>query len=325
MTPLPRHPLGHWPTPWNAAPRLADRFGFKTFHVKREDLAGAALGGNKIRQIELILGAAHHHGADTVVTSAASQSNFCRALAGACAAAGLACHLLLRTAGGQVRQGNLLLHGLFGATIDWTDETDPWSPRIGDQLAAIIDRLRADGRRPTLVRLPGETAALATAAWVQGAQELAADVTATGTTPDVLAVASGSGLTAAGLALGLKHAGLPTRVLAVSVQQPAARLLPWMLEAAARAGALLQIATRLEATDLDVTDDQVAPGYGHPSPASIAAVRRTAAATGLVLDPIYTGKAMAGLASIASPGTHAAFLHSGGLPGLFLHAGTFAP
>lgn len=327
-TGLPRLRLAHLPTPLTPAPHLADHLGLASLVIKREDMTGVALGGNKLRQIDFILAEALQAGADTVVTTASSQSNFCRAIAGACAATGLGCHLLLRRAGGEALQGNLLLDIIFGATVEWTDETDPWSPAIATALRGAVERLGTEGRRPHLVQLPGTTAALAAAGWVSGAAELADDFARLDRPPDALVVACGSGLTGAGLALGLKRAGLRTRVIGISVQQPAARLLPWMLDVADRAAHLVGIAARLEAADLLLTDDQVAPGYGQPSPASLAAVRLAGRHAGLVLDPVYTGKAMAGL--IAGIGSHVprgasvAFLHSGGTPGLFQHAPAFA-
>ena len=323
-TGLPRLPLARLPTPYEPAPRLATALGIAELWVKREDLTGVALGGNKLRQIDFILAAAGQAGAGAIVTTAGSQSNFCRAIAGACAATGLSCHLLLRRSGGGARQGNLLLDDIFGAQIEWTDATDPWDPAIRAQLDAIVARHRRD--RPFVVQLTGETAPLGVTAWVSGAAELMAGF---GTPPDTLVVACGSGLTAAGLALGFKRAGCPTRVLGVSVQQPAARLTPWMLEVAARAAELIGASTRLLAADITITDDQVAPGYGQPSPRSVEAVRLAGRMAGLVLDPVYTGKAMAGLIAacrtgLVPPGSRVAFLHSGGTPGLFHHAAAFA-
>ncbi len=328
-TGLPRLRLAHLPTPIETAPRLAFHLGLGALHIKREDLAGVALGGNKLRQIDFILAAALREGADTVVTTASSQSNFCRAIAGACAATGLGCHLLLRRAGGSERQGNLLLDHIFGAVVEWTDAADPWDPAIRTAIEAIVGRLRADGRQPFVVQLPGETAALGAAGWVSGAAELAADFDRLAAPPDALVVACGSGLTLAGLALGMKRAGRATRVIGVSVQQPASRLVVWVLEVAARTARLIGADTTLEAADFTITDDQVPPGYGLPSPASVEAVRLTGRAAGVVLDPVYTGKAMAGLIAAAESGlipggSRVAFLHSGGTPGLFHHAAAFA-
>jgi len=323
-TNLPRLRLAHLPTPCLEAPRLAARLGLESLRTKREDLSGPALGGNKLRQIDFFLAAALAEGADTLLTTAASQSNFCRALAGACAEAGLACHLLLRRAGGTALQGNLLLDHIFGATVHWTDQTDPWALSVCDELGAILDSLRAAGRKPHLIQLPGETAALAVAGWVSGAAELHAQLDEA----DSLVLACGSGLTCAGLALGFKMLGRRTRVVGISVQQPAARLRPWVVEAAGRASVLLGTQVRLQPDDFVMLDTYIGPGYGQPSPAAVAAVRLAGAGAGLVLDPVYTGKAFAALAELApggSLGRRVVFLHSGGAPGLFVHADAFLP
>jgi 1-aminocyclopropane-1-carboxylate deaminase/D-cysteine desulfhydrase-like pyridoxal-dependent ACC family enzyme len=371
----PRIPLAATPTPYQPAPRLAAALGLGRLHVKREDLSGPALGGNKIRSIELILAAARAAGADTVITTAASQSNFCRALAGCAAKAGFRCRLLLRrgtgpaaragaadealsvvpisplpqggggwrseaTPGGGATDlasrpsagtdptGNLLLMGLFGATIAWTDVTDPWDPAIRAELDAQAEVVRAEGGTPFIVQLPGETAALAAAAWALAAEELAADFEAAGSAPDVLALACGSGLTLAGLALGFAQFGLPLRLLGVSVQQPASRLAPWVEEVIGRTAALLGWDAAGAMAAVTVTDDQVAPGYAQPSEAGMRALLLAARCEALTLDPAYTGKAMAGLAAavggLVPRGGSAAFLHSGGTPTLFQQAPAIA-
>jgi 1-aminocyclopropane-1-carboxylate deaminase/D-cysteine desulfhydrase-like pyridoxal-dependent ACC family enzyme len=166
------------------------------------------------------------------------------------------------------------------------------------------------------VQLPGETAPLAAAAWALAAEELAADFARAGEPPELLAVACGSALTLAGLAVGFARLDLPTRLLGVSVQQPAARLMPWVADVAARTATLLRWHVPDAMARVDITDDQVAPGYAQPSAAGLAALALAARTEGLVLDPSYTAKAMAGLLA-AARGRRAAFLHSGGLPALF--------
>jgi 1-aminocyclopropane-1-carboxylate deaminase/D-cysteine desulfhydrase-like pyridoxal-dependent ACC family enzyme len=326
---LPRIPLALLPTPCEPAPRLAAALGLGHLHVKREDLSGPALGGNKIRSIELILAAARAAGADTVLTTAASQSNFCRALAGCAARAGMACRLLLRSAGGREESGNLLLMRLFGATIAWTDATDPWDPAIRTQLDVEADAVRRAGGRPFVVQLPGETAPLAAAAWALAAEEFAADFDAAGSAPDLLALACGSGLTLAGLALGFAQLGLPVRLLGVSVQQPAARLRPWVEQVVGRTASLLGWSAAGAMDLVTITDDQIAPGYAKPSDAGLAALRLAARTEALVLDPSYTGKALAGLAAsvgtLVPRGGRATFLHSGGAPTLFQQAAGVLP
>ena len=317
----PRIPLATRPTPYQPAPRLAAALGLAKLHIKREDLSGPALGGNKIRSIELILASARAAGADTVLTTAASQSNFCRALAGCAPLAGMRCRLLLRSAGGQDATGNLLLMRLFGAEIAWTDTTDPWDPAIRAALDAEAASLRVAGRRPFIVQLPGETAHLAAAAWALAAEEFVADFDAAGGAPDLLALACGSGLTLAGLALGFAQYGLPMRLLGVSVQQPATRLRPWVENVIAGTAALLGCESTGAMGSVVITDDQIAPGYAQSSGAGLHALTLAAQTEALILDPAYTGKAMAGL--VAAVGSHlprggtAAFLHSGGTPALF--------
>ena len=326
---LPRLALGAFPTPLEAAPRLAASLGLAQLWIKREDLAGPALGGNKVRKLELLLADAQAKGCDAVLSTAGQQSNFCRALAGTTAKLGMACALLLRGARPNAAQGNLLLDGLFGAEIRFLDVTDPWDPRVRQALDALAGELRARGRTPYVAHLVGASSGLAVAAWAGGAEELAAQFDAAGIDPDRLIVACGSGLTLAGLALGLKRAGRRCRVTGISAQQKAPRMLPWIVEAAGHGAALLGPGPRLAAGEFDFLDEFIGAAYGEPSPASLAAVRLAASREGLALDPVYTGKAMAGLAACArdgrvGPGETVVFLHSGGLPGLFANAEAFA-
>jgi 1-aminocyclopropane-1-carboxylate deaminase/D-cysteine desulfhydrase-like pyridoxal-dependent ACC family enzyme len=325
---LQRLPLGAFPTPLEAAPRLAAAIGAKALLVKREDLSGPALGGNKIRKLELLLADARAHGADAVITTAGLQSNFCRALAGTAAKLGMRCALLLRGNRPDRATGNLMLDRLFDADVRHLDVKDPWDPRARAALDALADELRGQGHTPYVIHLPGASAGLGVAAWVAGADELDAQFTAAGVDPDRLIVACGSGLTLAGLALGLKRAGRRCRVSGISVQQPASRLVPWIVEAASRALPLLSPGPALAAEDFDVIDGFVGGAYGVPSPAGIAAVRLAGSREGLVLDPIYTGKAMAGLQACLAEGRFAreetiVFLHSGGTPGLFANTDSF--
>lgn len=321
---LPRVELARLPTPIEDAPRLANELGVRRLRVKREDLTGAAFGGNKLRQIELIMGAARARGADTVISTAGAQSNFCRALAGSAASLGMGCELLLRGSPGDPPRGNLLLDHVFGAKVAFTDRTDPWDPAIRAALDAMAEAARARGRTAQVVQLTGDSAGLGVAGWVSGAEEILAQ----GDPPEWIVVACGSALTLAGLALGFKHLGARTRALGVSVQQPTARLRPWIVEAAARGAATLGIPPRLDGSEFDLIDG-VGEGYGKPTRDGIEAVRLAGRTQGLVLDPVYTGKALAGLRAALVSGAvprdgDVMFLHSGGAPGLFVHAEAFA-
>lgn len=321
---LRRLSLGALPTPLERAPRLAAHAGLAELLVKREDLSGYTLGGNKLRQIDFIMADALAQEADVVIATAGSQSNFCRALAGAAAKLGLVCHLHLRSATGTEPVGNLLLDAILGARITFTEHTDPWHPAIRAEMDALADKYRSEGSRPYVAQLTGASAHLGIAGWTSGAAELVRDFTRLGSVPDTLFVVCGSGLTMGGLALGFKHLRCPIRVIGVSAQQPEMRLKPWVLETANAAAARLAVAARLEWGDITILDDQIGPGYGIPSAASLAAVHLAGRMEGLVLDPIYTGKGMAGMLHQVRSGSLASrsvvFLHSGGAPGLFAHA-----
>lgn len=319
--------LACFPTPLEAAPRLAAHAGLGELFIKREDMSGYALGGNKLRQIDFILAEALDRGADTLISTAGSQSNFCRSLAGAAAKLGLDCHLHMRAAMGTEQVGNLLLDGIFGAKVTFTEKTDPWDPAIRAELDEISHGYAQAGRKPYIAQLTGSSATLGIAGWVSGAQELLSDFGQIGRQPDRVVVVCGSGLTAGGLALGLKHLGAGMRVVGVSAQQPEARLRQWIVETANAAAAELGLATRLASDDFDILDDKIGPGYGLPSTASIDAVRQAGRLAGLVLDPVYTGKGMAALLAEGKggmlEGKSVVFLHSGGTPGLFTHAAAF--
>lgn len=329
---LDRLCLAQFPTPMDPAPRLAAALGLAALHVKREDQAGYALGGNKLRQLDFILAEALDRGADTLVATAGSQSNFCRSLAGAAARLGLDCHLHLRAKMGTDFAGNLLLDHIFGAHVSFTQKTDPWDPAIRRELDDLADALRGKGRKPHVVQLTGTSATLGVAGWMSGAAEMIADFDRieydTGRRPDRVIVVCGSGLTLAGLALGFRHLGDPARVTGVSAQQPEARLKDWITATANAAATTLNLDARLDPDDFDIIDDAIAPGYGLPSDQSIDAVRLAGRTEGLVTDPIYTGKGIAGLRIAIDAGriareSNVVFLHSGGAPGLFTHTGTF--
>jgi 1-aminocyclopropane-1-carboxylate deaminase/D-cysteine desulfhydrase-like pyridoxal-dependent ACC family enzyme len=327
-TGLDRLALARLPTPLDEAPRLAAALGIARLGVKREDMSGYALGGNKMRQLDFILAEAIAGGAEVVVTTAGSQSNFCRSLAGAAARLGLDCHLHLRAAMGTGLVGNLLLDDIFGAKITFTTATDPWDPAIAEELRRIASEYEAAGRKAHVVQLTGASAATGVAGWIAGAAELRRDFESGFGMPDKVVVVCGSGLSLAGLALGFKHFGCATRLIGISAQQPAARLKPWIVSAAREAAARLRFGTRLEESDFDIVDSEIGPGYGMPSTASIAAVRLAGRTEGIVLDPVYTGKGLAGVAAALRDGRiekrdFVVFLHSGGTPGLFTHAAVF--
>ncbi|MCU1463761.1 MAG: D-cysteine desulfhydrase [Acidimicrobiales bacterium] len=306
--------LAHLPTPLEPMDRLAAEIGLPpgTLWVKRDDCTGLAGGGNKVRKLEYLCAEAIAGGCDTLVTGGGRQSNHVRITAAAANRLGLACTVVL--AGGRPSHptGNVVLDYLLGADIVWAEDDGYYATEAA--IEAARDRLRVEGRRPYAMPIGGASVTGALG-YVRAADELAAQL------PDVAVVvtADGSGGTHAGLVAGL---GDHRRVLGVDVgTRPdlGERVPEKATEVAERAG-------RPSPTgDLRLDRDRFGAGYGAPTDACREALDLAARCEGLVLDPVYTGKAMAGLLAAVrdgriTPGEQVVFLHTGGLPALFAHA-----
>ena len=303
-------PLAHLPTPVEPADRLGAALGLAAgrLWVKRDDCTGLAGGGNKARKLVALCADAVAQGCDTLVTAGGAQSNHVRMTAAAANRLGLGCTVLLMGDEPDVPSGNVLLDVLLGPEVRWVgrlayDEAD----------AAVEDtarQLTAGGRRAYPIPIGGASP-VGTAGYVGAADELAGALPGLG----LVVTADGSGGTHAGLAAGLGDWG---RVLGVDV---GAR--PGLAEALPRlAAAAAATAGRPAPTGRPLVDrDHVGPGYAVPTPAGREAAGLAATCEGLLLDPVYSAKALAGLASAARAGRlpdgEVVFLHTGGLPGLF--------
>ncbi|MEU3532191.1 pyridoxal-phosphate dependent enzyme [Streptomyces murinus] len=305
----PPVPLGTFPTPLEPAPRLAAALGLgpEDLWVKRDDLTGLGGGGNKIRKLEWTVGAALAEGADTLVTTGAAQSNHARLTAAAAARLGLDVVLVLRGASGASRSGNLALDGLFGARLAWAGEVD--QAGLDAAAAEVCARLRAEGRRPALIPFGG-SGALGARGYARCGEELRAQLPGLRTA----VVALGSGGTMAGLVAAL-GTGSVLGVDVGALTDPAAAVVAF----AAPLTSEDVVAERLR-----VRRDQVGAGYAALTEPVAEALRLAARTEGIVLDPTYTGRALAGLAAAVRdgdvrPGEKTVFVHTGGLPGLFGH------
>ncbi len=328
---LPRHPLAALPTPFGRAANLSQTLDIDLW-VKRDDLTGLALGGNKVRSAEYLVGDAVARGAASLITTAAAQSNFCRVTAAAGRRAGLRVKLLLRGTGAEPVQGNLLLDHMLGADLRFTDDPDPYSERTRQRLESWAGEERTSGRRPYLIYIHGGTGAgaLATAGYVNASLELNAQCRTTGIRPDHLYVAVGSGSTMAGLLLGARLAGsrlAETRIVGVCVAALSPVVGPKVEEFLRTTADLLGVSGAPEEVRLE--DGQRGEAYGVPTPAALDAIRLAATAEGLVLNPVYTGKALAALLAdvargIVRPGHTVVFMNTGGDPLVFAYAETLA-
>jgi D-cysteine desulfhydrase family pyridoxal phosphate-dependent enzyme len=322
---FPRVALATLPTPLDAAPRLSAELGAEVL-IKRDDLTGLGLGGNKVRKLEFLLGAALSEGCDTVVTFGALQSNHARQTAAACARLGLRCELVLtravpRDGASYLHGANVLLDELFGAHCSVVDNDD-------DALAAAVDGVRAGvaerGGRAHWIP-PGGSDAVGTLGYVVAGLELAGQLAAVGTTPSDVVVGVSTGGTQAGLLVGLRAAGVDATVRGVAVYRDAGRTRDAVTELVAAVDGLLGTAT--PAGDVVITDRFRGPGYGLPTAGMADAVRTVARAEGIALDPVYSGKAADALVTWCRErelgGGPVVFVHTGGAPGLFAYPDVF--
>jgi D-cysteine desulfhydrase len=300
------------PTPLQAAPRLSDALGLEVW-VKRDDLTGVGLGGNKARKLEFLLGDARAWGADVVVTGGGPGSNHIQITAAAAARLGLGCVLVLYGDRPRPEPLNLRLARLGGAQVRFTGDADRGSVDAG--LDATVGRLERSGRRPYRIGRGGATA-VGCIGYVEAAFELADQVGVFGVSPEAVVLATGSCGTHAGLVLGAALAGAPWRLYGVSVSRPVA-------ECRERIGNLARGAAHVLGVDdtlagIEVVDG-IGPGYGRPSRPGQAAAALAARTEGWFLDPVFTAKAMAALVAEAQAGSltgPVVFLHTGGTGGL---------
>lgn len=317
-----RLPLFSAPTPLEKLARLSARLG-REIWVKRDDATSFALGGNKVRKLEYLAAAALEAGADTLVTAGAIQSNHVRQTAAVAARLGMECVALLEnpigtTDANYLGNGNRLLLDLFGTRVELCEGlTDP-----DRQLAELAARLRAEGRKPYVVPIGGSNA-LGALGYVGAGLELADQAAQQGVSFSAVVLASGSAGTHAGLALALAHVWPDMPVVGVTVSRPRETQAPKVERLLAQTAALLGVAAPA-AERLILWDTYFAPRYGEPNQAGQEAIRLLASLEGLLLDPVYTAKAMAGLldgvATGSMPGTGPVlFLHTGGSPALFAY------
>ena len=332
----PRYRLAALPTPLHELPRLREALGGSRrsprILIKRDDLTGLAFGGNKARKLEFLVGDALRQGASVLVTSGAVQSNHARMTAAAARAAGMEAALVLTAESASPPiQGNLLLDHLLGAAIHFIPSNPDPRIAIGDEEAAkvaeVTGALRARGERPYVIPVGG-SGAVGVLGYVTATLEIAGQLLEMGESPVRLYYASGSRGTQAGLTLGAKLYGVPCRLCGIAVSGGEPEKTARARRIANEAAELLGTPTRVREEDLTTDQEYLGTGYGIPTAGSVEAIRLLAQTEGIFLDPVYTAKAMAGLIDhvrrgLIPPGESVLFLHSGGTPALFAHAGDF--
>ena len=316
---LPRVSIGHLPTPLEQLSRLTSQLGGPELWIKRDDQTGLATGGNKTRKLEFLVADALAQDADTLITCGAAQSNHARQTAAAAAKFGLSRVLVLRGDSASKVQGNLLLDQLLGAEVVWSGDE---SPLVEMELVAA--RLREQGRRPYLVPYGGSNPVGATG-YVAAMEELLSQCGEMDLHFDHILFATSSGGTQAGLVVGARAGGYSGRVLGISVDPPAPTLRETVAELAEATAGHLGLDLTFSSDEVLVDDSYLGEGYGIVSDLEPEAIQMLARAEGILLDPVYTGRAFGGMLDLIRRGEFAAndrvlFWHTGGTPALFAYA-----
>jgi D-cysteine desulfhydrase len=325
---FPRRRYTPHATPIEHLAHLSRHLGGPEIFIKRDDLLGLSAGGNKTRKLEFLVADALAQGADTLVTVGAVQSNHCRLTLAAAVREGLKCRLVLeeRVAGSYdpKASGNNLLFDLLGVEAVSVVKA---GADLAAAMQAVADELKAEGRKAYVIPGGGSNA-LGALGYVACAEEVLAQCFDQGLTLDHIVCAAGSAGTHAGLLTGLVANNAQIPLTGVSVRRPVAEQVPLVHGLAQKTAGLLGVAAPSE-NEVVVDDRWVGPGYSLPTEEMIQAVRMLARLEGVLLDPVYTGKAMAGLIGQVmeeryKPGENILFLHTGGAPALYAYRDVLA-
>lgn len=324
----PRIRLGHLGTPLERMDNLSRHLGGPTLWIKRDDCTGLSTGGNKTRKLEYLMADALAQGADTVITQGATQSNHARQTAAAAARLGMACHVLLEDRTGYTDDAytlnaNVLLDRLHGASVSMrTGGAD-----MQAEMETLAGELRANGKKPYVIPGGGSTP-VGALGYVNCALELVGQAAEMGLRVDRVVHATGSAGTQAGLVTGLAalNSGIP--VLGVGVRAPKEKQEANVLALAERTAIHLGLPGIVGRDHVEANCDYVGQGYGLPTEGMVEAVKLLARMEGILLDPVYSGKGMAGLVDLVQKGAfgrdeNVVFLHTGGSVALFGYPDAF--
>lgn len=331
---IPRISLSHLPTPLEEMKGVSRKLEGVTLYVKRDDQTGLAFGGNKARKLEHIMADVVARGADSVVTWAGVQSNWCRQVAAACARMGIRSVLvLLKKPGIPLEEdGNLLLDRLFNAEIRVVDAPEGKSflelENVKELVGPVMEEERAAGRIPYLAPVGGSLLEgdmlrpLGALGYVRAFAEIMEQASAMGFTPDTVLLATGSAGTQAGLLVGAKILSPSTRVVGISVAGSTEDVSGYVKSIAAATLDELDAPGPVNDDEVVVLDDYLGEGYGVLNAQITQAIGMVAREEGLLLDPVYTGKSMAALLDLAGKGffrdgENVVFIHTGGTPAIF--------
>ena len=323
---FPKAQLGHHPTPLEQMHNLENDFPQKKLFIKRDDCNGLALGGNKVRQLEYYLGQAQAQKADCLLITGAVQSNFVRLAAAAANKLAMDCHIQLekrvtKDTLAYNKSGNVLLDEMLGAKIYHYDQGED-EQGADNQLHEIADHLQKKGKRPYIIHLAPGHAPLGALGYVDAACEFVEQAKQLSLSFDKIVVPSGSGNTHGGLLFGLRALGVKTPVAGICVRRDAVSQLTRIRARCQELAEMLGIDNPVVEADIELSDEFLHPAYGQLNPATKTAIKTAATKEALILDPVYSGKTMAGFLQISAsmpPGSSLLFWHTGGAPAVFAY------
>ena len=328
LTNFPRVRITHGPTPLEFMPRLTQALGGPNLYIKRDDCTGLGTGGNKTRKLEFLMADAVKHGADTIITQGATQSNHARQTVAIAAKMGMQCEILLEDRTGfkdesYKQSGNVFLDYLYGAHV--TER--PGGTDMAAAMSEVADMLRAKGRKPYIIPGGGSNP-IGALGYVVCALELTDQFNNLGLNVDCLVHATGSAGTQAGLVAGFEGTRSQIPVLGIGVRAPKEAQETNVFNLAVKTAALLGVAGSVKRESVMANCDYVGGGYGVPTPGMVEAVTMLARLEGILLDPVYSGKGMAGLIDLCrrghfKKGQNVVFLHTGGAVALYGYMDAF--
>jgi len=328
LTQFPTFSLVHRPTPLEHLARLSTLLGGPQIYIKRDDCTGLAFGGNKTRKLEFLIGDALEKGATTIVTVGSMQSNHVRQTAAAAVKAGLSCELVLDwlvpwTDPAYGKSGNILIDRLLGAKVHLCSKDETRNDKAGTVMADIEARGEKGYFIPT-----GGSNAVGSLGYVDCALEIIEQVQQQNIKADHVVLASGSGGTQAGMMAGLAGASSDMTCIAVDIDHDPEEVRAEVSGIVAQTAELLGVSALMKQAKLELAEGYGAPEYGIPNPKTIETITLLAQTEAIILDPVYTGKAMAGLIDMIAnkrfgKDETVVFVHTGGGPGLFAYSGIF--
>jgi L-cysteate sulfo-lyase len=332
--PFPIVSLAHTPTPLEKMVNLTALFSGPDLWIKRDDCTGLAMGGNKARQLEYYIGQALEQGADTVLTTGAVQSNHARMTVAAARKMGLEVEVQMENrVSGRLPQyyesGNPMLMKLMDARIHHYPSGED-EDGADDALYERAEHLKQQGASPYVIPLSGSHPPYGALGYVRAAEEILVQLDEMSLVVDGVVLPSGSGSTHAGLLFGLRTLGSPVKVFGICVRRSAKLQFQRILDKTDALAKMLGRETCVTADDIYVNDSVLYPGYGQLNKYVIEAIKLTARSEGILLDPTYTGRAMAGFIALLrektwSPEQRVVFLHTGGTPLLFGYPEILSP